>query len=509
MGRIGRVVLAAWLLVLPAAPAAATVVVIPTTTVITVEPAETGNYDALHRIGLITYVGGKLELYKDKGFLSSAEGARDISDWAMDDVVRATLHKYLSPRFEVVDIPVDAAVADKIDTGVFRNNTSALGNYLKSLNRSDLDGFIVVRRVHNAAFTGDPKGLAFIVLPAGAAVWANYSIGIFDGRSFAQLGNAFARLQPRPGTPYFPSMKAPPGVTLSDKAELNEADVPALKTRITLLLRLSLLETLRSLNTGIVLPAPGARELVPIPADKIPLKSWKTIALVSALGQNVQFNHVGTLFRHSEAAVPFPGLDEKIEAMLAAKLDKRFTVSPAEVDRAKLAALESVISKAALENPIDALPTDAKVDGYVVLLRRSDIVGYYGPRAGVGVLNVTPMGDEFTKLFANYTLAIVDAKTRQPELLLSGRASPDSATPTPIETIDNADWPADAKQPTPEQAAAVADAVLKLMSESLDETLLRTGFTGMMVAPLPELETPPAASAAPGGAPPASPPATQ
>lgn len=191
-----------------------------------VSEATVGDYSDLHRACLISTIGGTLTLDWKGSFFGTPETHRDITDWKIDDEVRSFLGKLLSPRFETVEIPVDSVkVAEETDPGFRRNHVSDLQKFLRDLNRSDCDAFIVVRPNYYGALPINVGGLSFQSGPHVSEVWANYNLLIFDAKTLQLRGDAFSRLQFTTGDSAFAGLTAPEGLMLSDKAELADDQV--------------------------------------------------------------------------------------------------------------------------------------------------------------------------------------------------------------------------------------------------------------------------------------------
>lgn len=478
-----RLLLAVIALTALALPAHAYVIYIPYT--ITVPAAEIGDYSNIHTVGVISAVGGKLRVYKNKGFLSHDTAYRDILDWKIDDLVRATVHETLGQRFQLIDIPVDQAkIADQIDPGLFMGNQGPLRSLLKSLNRTDVDAYLVVRPRYYGDFPGTEAGLAVEATSESRQSWlyANYEVTLVDAKTFNQIGASFARMRLDDGTPpHFPGIRPQQDILPDDKLAFDDAQWKELHNWMGSLVRLSLIETLRALELGVEMPRAGGRSVVARRGDQLALPAGAKLAVLSAVGDALFLEHHGTMFRHSQRsqATGDTKLDQAIETQVAAAIDPRFKVvpAPAGVDRARLTML---IGGGNRYNNFDNLPSDPGVDAYVIVLKREDSGGQGFKRLGFGLVNWTPLGDEVTTAFANYSIVVVDAKTHRQIYGTDGVASPDREMTTPKIVVDSKLYPEE-KPFTPQQVDGLDKAFLDLMADSVPETLLRLGFTGKMV----------------------------
>jgi hypothetical protein len=502
MRRTVQSFLAAALLVLSSVTAQALVYTI------TVPPAEPGNYDHIHTVGIISVIGGKLRLYKAKGFLNNNTQYRDISGWKLDDVVADTLHQYLSPRFSFVDIPVDrATIAATVDPGFFQNNSQPLRTFLQGLNRPDIDAYIFVRPYIFDGFPGSEHGLSLeIDTDNNASIWANYEIVVIDGKTFNRIARAYARIQPRAGAAVaFPGMVLHRSVPVDDTLALTDENVPVLKAMFTDLVRLTALETLRSLQFGVALPRPGGRTAVPIPVNKFPYPTIKSVAVVSALGDQITLGFRKTMFRHGASVAPIAGwdLDSQIETKLTALLDKRFTVKHMTVDRAQLAKDDL---SGGMRMPVYGITPTNDVDAYIVVLKRKRAMDGLGDDAtGVGMWRQESFDTTATNVFANYGIAIVDARTLMPIWIQPGAASPGSQSNDPVRKVPDETW-TEKGALTPDQMKTVQDATSAIMDDSLQETAFRALLTGMMDS---QLLGAPGSATAPPAAGNESPPSSQ
>jgi hypothetical protein len=448
--------------------------------------AITGDYSSFKRVAIVTGIGETVTLGDTALF--DQYSTLDVRDWKIDDQVNATLRRYLASRFTFVDIPYDRAALAAIPNGLMDNTKGRLHDYLLGLRRDDIDAFIVVRPDAEGSGPTTP-GLSLadagIVRPVFRA---NYEIDIVDARSLVIVGHAFARIAPRlNGGVSFVQILGAEGLKVKPGDKPSDSQREGMRAEFTHIVNESLIETLRSLNTGVPLPEPGARVLVPIPADKYPFHNIKNVGIVSAIGDSLMMEHRGAWFAHDtdHVAVADWKLDDAVEHMVAAELDKRFTVKPVVADRAKLSALDMKFTDAALTTPMDGLTPSSDVDAYIVVLKHNSFMGpIFSGVAGPGVWHSTPVGSDSTSIFVNYSMALVDAKTLKTIWIVWGVTSPDHATRYVVEDADGSLW-ADKGALSPDQLAKIHPVVLDELADSVPETMMRMALTGKMLSDEP------------------------
>ena len=251
-----------------------------------------------------------------------------------------------------------------------------------------------------------------------------------------------------------------------------DAQRATMKKAFEHLVSLSMVETLRSLNLGIALPAAGARVMVAIPKDKQLFAKLTKVAVISAVGGELDLNHRAPFFVHSIVETPVPdwNLDGTIENQVRAALDKRLIVKQVPADRAKIAKLNIPINQTGISTAIDGLSQTSDVDAYILILKRNTPFGL-DDVTGLGLAHQTSIGEEHTTAFAIYEIAVVDPHTLKPVLLLAGRTSPAQPVQVPVHAVDNTVWP---QTPpfSPDQAKTVQKTLTDLTADSIPETLM-------------------------------------
>jgi len=478
---------------------AATVIV--TYVPVVVPPATTGDYSNIHTVAVVSAIGDKLEV-STAGFWTSKSKQLDIADWNIDQQVENELKQRLGSRFTFKHVDYPRAQIAALDNDLSTIGHRDLDKLLATIPNDGIDAFIVVRPDLEGDMWGTP-GLAWgrsskdDPLPTSAA---NYEIDIVDSHTFKQIGHAASRLQLRASSPVsFPGVRG--GLTVQLDESMTPTPTERLKMRLVFsdLVSKTLVATLRSLNLGVPLPNPGERELEPVPDAERLFPNLKSVGIVSAVGGNLALYHVGTLLSHDDSAQPVAewNLDTEIEDMVRGALDKRIAVKPVQADRAVLAALDLPITQDSIGKEMPGLPANSDVDAFLVILKHTGPISTLPEVSGVGIWNRTALMGDYTVVFANYTLALVNARTLKPMRLRIGAVGPMWKTAGPFEQVDDKTFPEKKAPLTPEQATTAHNAIKEIMAESVSETLLRMGLTGMMVK-LPPLASTPTASPASG-----------
>jgi hypothetical protein len=445
----------------------------------TLPPPEIGNYDKIHTIGIVSALGSSARLHRHNGIMNDADVHYDISHWDLDAVASATLSKLLSPRFSVIDMPVDHfTVANFVSPSLYSTDMAPLQAFLQSLHRTDVDAFLVVKRT---TMDLDP-GTAGLDLELTAddrpTVWANYELILIDAKTFQEIARAYSRTRLAAQLPtVLPGVTFTTPLATDEKITLDDRAAQRVRRMFASTLQLTLTETVRSLRFGNKLPRPGARMPVPIPPDSDALRDVKTVAVISGVGDRLEMAYRGTFFRHSLTDVPVPdlNLDSMIEAKLTNILSKRFAVKNATVDRAKLANFAATAAGASPSASDFGLKVDAGVDAYVVVIKQLADAG--APTNQALGLGLWRFGSDATAAFANCSVFVFDGHT----LALRRRArfmtGPDWTGPANAVAVANSTWP-DGAPLTAEQTASIGKALSSLMDEMLPETAYRMGLTG-------------------------------
>lgn len=459
--------------------------------------ASPADYTNIHSVAVISALGGKLRM-QSHNFLGTKEKDLDISSWNIDGEIEARLRQYLSDRFTFKDVPYDRAALAGIPNGRWDNFFSKFPDFLKSLPRDAVDAYIVVRP-DLGAYAPGIEGLG---LENGGAfsditpvVWANYDIDIVDAHTGKVIGQAYSQVRLRDNTPpSFVGLYASDALKVGGDFQITDTQKNILHETVSTALNLSIIETLRALKTGVDLPQAGARRLTPIPPDKNPYKDYKNVAVISALGDDIQLDHMGgTVFSESNYRVPEPDwhIDEHIEKRATDALAQHFTVVKADVDRTALSRATIWDDDGKLAPSFPGLPGDPKVDLFVLFLNLNERMAGVHFTKGLGLFNHTPITEEpnSTSVFAHFAVVTVDAKTMKFVSARAGIVGPEYPTPEPRKDMNNAIWPKSPPAMSAEQSGQIHDGLITILDASIDETLLQLALLGVFPTasqPLPD-----------------------
>jgi hypothetical protein len=439
-------------------------------------PTQAGDTSRIHTVAVLSALGPNLTL-RNEHFLGPKTSQFDISGWAIDDEVNMLMKRYLHDRFAFKDVLYDRAVLNAIPNGVW-DTQSGFSKYLRTVPNEGIDAFIVVRR----DLVLQAPGIEGLALQNGLGdkpiVWANYEIDVIDARTYTTISSAYSRIRLRGGTTAaFAGLEGPKQLIVGDDFALSDVQRAILHAFVDKIVDTSLIETLRALNLGVALPEAGARTLVPIPADKKPYKTVNAIGLVSAIGDELEMEHQGFL-SHDKHGMPVNDwqIDARMENDIRAALDKRFTVRPVTLDRNALYDTHILDSGNKIATLFPGLKPTPDVDAYLVAMK----ISIY---PALGIFNWNPVaGEPGTKVYANYVLVLLDAHTLKILSLYPGTRTPDHPSAQPSEMVGNDLWPDAPPALSPNQATQIRLTLERLIDETVPETLMHMGLTGMMPA---------------------------
>jgi hypothetical protein len=470
-------------------------------------PAVIGNTSAIHTVAIVSAIGQTLQINRHLGLWNDSSKSVDITDWKLDDRATADLRKWLGGRFAFRDVPYDAAALAEIPNGAWDTSTTDLENFLRMVPHDGIDAFIVVRPDLERNTSGiQGLGTTNGNYPGGAAPvreWANYEIDIVDAKTLKEISKCYARAQSREGAaPSFAAYTVGNNLDPGDAMIFTPVQRLMLHGQFGYMVDNTILETVRALQLGVALPSPGARELVDIPADKDPLGKYKTVAIVSVVGDTLEFVHSGmTIFTNTNDMLQTPGSgeDATVEALIRSSLAKHFVVQDVAVDRAALVT-SRLADYTGWKQTVQGLPSVPGLDAFVVVMKYStNIPGMKSRGTGLGVWNYSAIASR-TSVFAFYDMALVDAHTFKIITARMGIMSPKSATPVPFQTVSDTLWP---EKPPAASAAQLVDIhadVDALIADSIPETMMRLGLTGQYFrepSGTPQPPPPPADAAIP------------
>lgn len=449
------------------------------------KPADFSN---IHSVAVISTLGDRF-LMSTNHFMAAQQRQLDISGWGINDKIKARLVQYL-PRFTFRDVPFDhAALAAEPSTILDRPDN--LSSFLATLPKDVVDAYIVVRPA--TVYRGPGfNGLALqnagaFGADADAIVWANFQIIFVDARTSTVMTKSYSRLRLRDNAPpSFAGMTAPDALKLKDDFALSADQATELEKVTNLLLSNTIAETLRSLGLNRDLPAPGARALLPVPADKFPYREYKTAAVVSTLGDQFRFEHAGSIFEQTVTNIARPdwGVDDFVEASARKELGSRLQIVPSALPREALAKAATWDDRRIPPKLAD-FTADPAVDLYVVFVDTMLRVGDAWQEKGLGVIHNTSMSlmPKGTFSFANYGVLVIDAKRKTIIAHHEAVSGPTQMADQPFRRLDDAAWSGTAKNLPDNQAKLVHDGLTTILEDSIQETLLQLGLLGVTAVP--------------------------
>lgn len=489
-----RILLAILVAILATAPAAAQVIFIP----IYIPPAtlrepKIPDYSGIHSVAVISTLGRTLEMSTNH-FMMAEDKDLDIGSWGIDDEIKARLQQYLSPRFVFKDVAFDPTKLAAEPSAIL-DHPENISSFIQTLPKDAVDAYIIVRPAKIANNAPGFNGLALqnggaFGTDANPVIWANFQIVLVDARTSQILTKAYSRVRLRDNEPpSFSGMVAPNALKLTKNAELTPAQMSVLHETVSNLLRVSLVETLRSLALSTTLPsATESRVLVPILADKNPYRPYQTVSVVSVLGDEVALERAGSIFEATSNTMSRPDwrIDETIEARAKADLAKYFTIVSPEMDRAALS--KSVMWSDSGKEVASFPGLRPGPDMYIVFVNQKFRTRKFWWGKGMGVLqnHTATLFQVGTWVTGNFAMAAIDARTGKVIYAQSVVASPDQIADTPQADIGDANWARDAAAMTPEKSANIQAALKAILENGVDETLLQSGLFGVIPKAAPD-----------------------
>lgn len=457
-----------------------------------------GSYQNIHNVAVLSAIGGSMT-FQNHYFVAPVTGSRDISEWKIDELVDAMLRQYLGSRFNVRAVPFDRAALAAIPNGPWNASGGPTRRFLQSLPNEGLDAFVVVRpdlELEAPGLIGIALTRNMIVGNPTPILWANYEIDVIDAHSYETIALAHSRLVLHRGEKLsYAGLYTDDSLKLDDTFALDAKQKDTLHGLVFRLVTASMIETLRALELNVPLPEPGARELIPAPPNVKPYPDISSVAIVSGIGDAIDFERMATVFVHwnKTLAVPDWQLDALVEKEARELLDKRFTVRDVPIDHAAFARASLLDDDGNLKPTFPGLSPSPNVDAYVAFVKvRTNIAGKM-QGIGLGVLS-NPFYETATNVFASYAVAVIDAHTLK---LISARLavpSPEYPSPKPMKAIDDRIWPDNPLNPSNQQREAIEREVRALLMDTAGETMMRLGLTGKVVefvaVPNPQLQNP-------------------
>jgi len=451
-------------------------------------PAKIGNYDNIHSVAIISGLASTAAIRGGPGiFVKKKEF--DIQDWKLDEYVVAAATDYLRTRFVVKSVKYDPAALRRVPDQAWYSGKNAKG-FLSTIPHEGVDAFVSIRAVEN--------GLSLQLrdqLPSIES--AQYQIEIIDVRKWELVANIPSQLLLRVGAPAsFPIRLAGPTLNSFNDFVPDDKQRMQLQSDMLRLVSTSLVATLRAAKLGIELPPPDARKIVAIPQADDPFPNIKTVAVVSTIGDQFEFRHLGfSIFSNSDQKISIAdwNLDDEIEAFARKALKDRFTVKDISFDRAALRGASLVDAQHHYNPSFPGLSASPDVDAFIVFVKHpiellsAGAATYEG--AGVGMWNHGSWVDAeaVNQIYAHYAVVLIDAHTLKPLATAIGTASPKYAAPRPRKDVDKSLWTDKALSIPPNQREEVHRALIDLLPDGVEETLLRMDLTGMTIDDMPPM----------------------
>jgi hypothetical protein len=481
-----KLVLALTVLAVTAVQANARVVFIPIyipASVPVVPAAVKADYEKIHKVAVISAIGGSLDVMSIRQLGPADERPFPISDWNLDAQATALLKQYLGGRFEFHDVAYDSAALSALPNGHWTTasaSTAKLVEYLKTLPAGDIDAFLLVRPDQEAGVQA-PPGIGIFMQGGDASLWANYEIDIVDAKDIRQIAKSFARVRLRDNTTAsFAGLELNKALYPDGDQNLTATQLKTIGVATNYLLRVSMIETIRALDLGVPLPAAGARVLKPIPADSNPYRKYKSIAVASVLGDGLTEDGFGFMqMSHDHFVLPVPDwqLDARAEERVKKALAGHFEVHDADVDRAALSKISIMSNDLKVNRDFSTLKPSGDTDLWLLLMPASLPVVSGHKAEGAGLYKVTGGA----AAYVNYLMVLVDARSGAFLMSRLPTTSPDHAEAFAWRRIDKSVFPDKPPALSPAQAEQVKATITSLLDDTLDETVLRMGLTGLVV----------------------------
>lgn len=429
-----------------------------------------GDYQKIHRIGVLSAIGTTLT--------SLNPAVQDISSWRIDDLVSATLKKYMSSKFTLVDVPFDRNALVTINRQLWRERDTLA--FMKTLPNQDLDAYIVVRPA-DGGLPG-PAAIGLNLSPAGTVLWTNFEIDIIDAHSLTYIGEGYARIQTQVGQdPLFAARELVQIPIYRLASGLTPAELDFVHHEVADLLPRALVETVRALDMGVSLPPIGDHSIA-APALTTVMTGLKSVGVIAAIGDSLDLVNPGNLFtKQTRTSVQLPqsGIDDAAESVARDTLSHHYIVRSVTGDRSQLAQM-TIIPGAPIPRILGLKPTN-DVDAYVLILKANKTGS---PYRGLGIWHVTPLTNVTTAVFAQYGIVVLDAHTLRP-VTGSTAAEPPAQICLKPDTfqnpmsecvVDNSLWPAAGDGLSADATKQTHDLVLKMLAGEIPETLFQLGL---------------------------------
>jgi hypothetical protein len=450
--------------------------------------AVVGKYDNIHTVAILSSLGSAMTVVRENKFSSNDTREQDISSFDIDGLVKSTLQRYLRTRFTIKDMPYDEHSLRAIPSDISPDSNPDLRPYLASVPNEGIDAFVIV---HPASEDDAhrPQAVSVSLTRFGVMLTFSYIVDIIDAHNYGYIAKATSRIQPYTETADRVSkIELPPALMPSPDLVLTSTQISMLQRYLQHYVQRTLVDTLQSLNLGLVLPPPGARKIVEVPKNELRYPNIKSVAVVSAIADQLAFEIQGSGFGPSASVVDVPipadwNTDGEIESQIAKEVSGRFTVKDTGGNRAilfKASPMEfETFNK--LRDSITELTPRADIDAYIVVMKEQAVLDSAGTMT-TGGLVVRKIDSSTNGLLASYDVLLVDAHTLKVVAGQSGVTSPQFGKGEPYAIVKDVLWPSTPGQPEEPQLAIIRSHIDEMIPNSISETLLRMDLTGKEIS---------------------------
>ena len=238
---------------LPTRAAVRVPIIVPVHVPAKVPPALVGNFDSVHKFGVISLVGSNVWLRNQNSIFNHSELTKDVSDWRIAEIAVEVVQRYLGAAYEVKNISNEKMV--KVSRAEFAHENRESPQESSGLYRQQLgglpdqqvDAFIVWRPMSAEAIPGlwltrGISGKSFLTVGG--------HIDVVDAHTFAVLGSSIVRARLKSGGDVFPTVRLEKEINFSDPIDLSSQDMAEYQAMFTQLLKGVLPVTLRRLGLG-------------------------------------------------------------------------------------------------------------------------------------------------------------------------------------------------------------------------------------------------------------------
>ena len=212
---------------------------------------QVGSYANIHKVAVLSCLGSQFTLWHWNFWKPRTENL-DISAWKIDGEIEETFHNYLGSRFEFVPMSFDPTAVMSASDWLMRQSSTI--DALKKLNNPGVDAYILVRPDKTFAVT---QGLSLTYNPRETynSLSVDFEIDVIDAHTLTYISHTIGRVA------------TPQGVTEPDfeitndfwrgfdEGPLSEERIEALHGFVRKIMTQAMLETIRSLQFDVPLPA--------------------------------------------------------------------------------------------------------------------------------------------------------------------------------------------------------------------------------------------------------------